>query len=304
MLRGSLAVAFAAVLAILAIHASALQKLVPEPMRIEKVKDDLYVVRGPFNPCSPNGCRPNSLDDGLLHEAGDVAVRVTNEGVILVDDKFAPNVPDVLAKVKGVTAQPIKYMLNTHHHADHIGGDGEIQKLGIEIVAHRNIRENILKNKQPGAPHIVFSDQAEVHLGGVEVHTHHNSFVTVDPITHIAYGQDRFGGTDLTRYDVAHNWKALPKITMSRFVDKVQGADLRDGRAWLSTDDAHDGVYEVDLGTGAVQRLGSIGHADGEGEGIDATQTASGDLHVLSADVKVVPMRVIDLEVSPRPTAP
>ena len=169
MMRGSLAVAFAAVLAILTLHTAAQQKLVPEPMRIEKVKDNLYVVRGPFNPCSPNGCRPNSLDDGLLHEAGDVAVRVTDEGLILVDDKFAQNVPDVLAKVKSLSAQPIKYMLNTHHHADHIGGDGEIQKLGIEIIAHRNIRENILKNKQPGAPHIVFSDQAEVHLGGVEV---------------------------------------------------------------------------------------------------------------------------------------
>jgi len=173
MTRGSLAVAFAAVVAMLTLHAATPQKLVPEPMRIEKVKNDLYVVRGPFNPCSPNGCRPSSIDDGLLHEAGDVAVRVTSEGVILVDDKFAPNVPDVLAKVKSVTAQPIKYMLNTHHHADHIGGDGEIQKLGIEIIAHRNIRENILKNKQPGAPHIVFSDQAEIHLGGIEVQMKH-----------------------------------------------------------------------------------------------------------------------------------
>ena len=142
------------------------------------------------------------------------------------------------------------------------------------------------------------------YLGGVEIRTHHNSFVTVDPVTHIAYSQDRFGGTDLTRYDVTQNWKRLPKITMSRFVDKVQGADLRDGRAWLSTDDAHDGVYSVDLGTGAVQRLGSIGHVDGEGEGIDATPTASGDLHVLSADVKIVPMRVIDLAVTARPSTP
>ena len=60
-------------------------------------------------------------------------------------------------------------MLNTHHHTDHVGGDGEILARGIEIIAHRNIRENILKNKQPGAPRVVFSDQAEVHLGGAEV---------------------------------------------------------------------------------------------------------------------------------------
>jgi cyclase len=168
-MRALLLVAFAAVLAALNAHARSEQKLTPEPMRIEKVKDNLYVIRGPFNACAPNGCGPNSVDDGLLHEAGDVAVRVTPEGVILVDDKFAANVPEVLEKVKSVTTQPIKYLLNTHHHTDHVGGDGEILTRGIEIIAHRNIRENILKNNQPGAPRVVFSDQAEVHLGGANV---------------------------------------------------------------------------------------------------------------------------------------
>lgn len=168
-MRALLALGFAAALAALTVHAASQQKLTPEPMRIDKVKDNLYVVRGPFNPCAPNGCRPNSVDDGLLHEAGDVAVRVTTEGLILVDDKFANNVADVLEKVRSVSTQPIKYMLNSHHHADHVGGDGEIQKLGIEIIAHRNVRENILKNKQPGPPRVVFTDQASIHLGGIEV---------------------------------------------------------------------------------------------------------------------------------------
>ncbi len=168
-MRGSLAVAFVAVLAVLTVHAVTQQKLTPEPMRIDKVKDNLYVVRGPFNACAPNGCGANSVDDGLLHEAGDVAVRVTPDGVIVVDDKFAPNVPDVLEKVKSITTQPIKYLLNTHHHTDHIGGNGEILNRGIEVIAHRNIRDNIIKNKQPGPPRIVFNDQASVYLGGVEV---------------------------------------------------------------------------------------------------------------------------------------
>lgn len=167
-MRIALALLFVAVLTILSVHASQ-QKLTPEPMRVEKVKENLYVIRGPFNACAPNGCGPNSVDDGLLHEPGDVAVRVTPDGLIVVDDKFAQNVADVLEKVKSISAQPIKYLLNSHHHADHVGGDGEIQKLGIEIVAHRNVRENILKNKQPGPPRIVFNDQASVHLGGVEV---------------------------------------------------------------------------------------------------------------------------------------
>lgn len=140
----------------------------PEPMRIEKVKENLYVIRGPFNPCAPNGCGPKSVDDGLLHEAGDVAVLVTSEGAILVDDKFALNVQDIMDKVRSVTSQPVRYLLNTHHHLDHAGGNENFVSL-TEIIAHRNVRENFIRNKQPGAPRIVFTDQAAVHLGGVEV---------------------------------------------------------------------------------------------------------------------------------------
>jgi cyclase len=167
-MRFSFAVVFAGILAVVTAGEMTGQRLTPEPMRIEKVKDNLYVVRGPFNPCAPNGCGANGVDDGLLHEAGDVAVRVTSEGVILVDDKFAQNVPDVLDRVKSITTQPIRYLLNTHHHTDHVGGDGEILDRGIEIIAHRNVRDNIIRNKQPGAPRLVFNDQASVFLGGVE----------------------------------------------------------------------------------------------------------------------------------------
>ena len=168
-MRLLLALTVVAFLAALTVRAGSQQPLVPEAMRVEPVKDKLFVIRGPFNACAPNGCGANGVDDGLLHEAGDVAVRVTPEGVILVDDKFAQNVPEVLEKVRSITAQPIRYLLNSHSHADHIGGDGEILSRGIEIIAHRNIRESILKNKQPGPPRLVFADEAEVHLGGVEV---------------------------------------------------------------------------------------------------------------------------------------
>ena len=140
-----------------------------EPMRADQVKPGLFVVRGPFDPCAPGGCNGRNADDGLLHEPGDVAVRVTSEGAIVVDDKFAQNVPDVMAHVKRVTSQPIKYLLNSHHRMDHIGGNGAVMDLGIEVIAHKNIRDNIIRNKQPGSPRITFTDQEAIALGGVEV---------------------------------------------------------------------------------------------------------------------------------------
>ena len=142
------------------------------PMQVEKVKDGLYLLRGPFNRCAPNGCGGGYADDGLLHEAGDVAVRVTSEGLIVVDDKYQENVAEVIERMKRITAQPVKYLLNTHHHTDHAGGNETFIKT-TEIIAHRNVRENFLRNKQPGAPRVVFNDQASVFLGGVEVRAYY-----------------------------------------------------------------------------------------------------------------------------------
>jgi hypothetical protein len=138
---------------------------------------------------------------------------------------------------------------------------------------------------------------------GRDVAQHENSFVTVDPETKIAYSFDRFGGDALLRYDVANNWAPLEPLKMSTFVDRAQGADVFAGAVWLSTDDATDGVYRVDLATAKVQSLGSIGHVDGEGEGIDVSSRHDGALYVLSIDVAIVPVRLIDLKVTGAPTS-
>jgi glyoxylase-like metal-dependent hydrolase (beta-lactamase superfamily II) len=146
-----------------------LEVLTAGPARIDKVKDGLFVVRGPFVPCTTRGCRPNGPDDGLIHEAGDVAVRVTPAGLILVDDKYPEFVPEVLARVREVSALPVKYLLNSHHHGDHVSGNAIFRGLDVDIIGHRNIRENFLRIKQPGEPNITFATESAVHLGGVEV---------------------------------------------------------------------------------------------------------------------------------------
>jgi hypothetical protein len=124
----------------------------------------------------------------------------------------------------------------------------------------------------------------------VPVQQHEASFVTVDPKTMIAYSMDRFGGDALLRYDVQNGWAPLPPLPMSRFVDKVQGADLARGAVWLSTTDPTNELFRVDLATGMVTDLGSAGHVGGEGEGIDATRLPSGALHTLAVDVKKTPV--------------
>jgi cyclase len=119
----------------------------PPDLKLEKIKDDLYVIIG---------------------DGGNVAVYVTGEGVILIDDKFERDYTDIMAKVKSVTSQPVKYVLNTHQHGDHTGSNEKLLPTA-EIIAHKNARANMVAGKMPGVPRVSFTDETEVFLGGKEV---------------------------------------------------------------------------------------------------------------------------------------
>ena len=127
-------------------------------------------------------------------------------------------------------------------------------------------------------------------VDAVMVPQHENSFVTIDPNTMIAYTMNHFDGGALLRYDVANRWKLLPPLRMSKVLHRTQGGDVALGQIWISTDDPIHGVYHVDLRTGATSLVAQMGHAGGEGEGIDATQLPSGLLHVMCVDPKYAPV--------------
>ena len=124
----------------------------PFTTAITRIKDGLYVIPG---------------YDGAA-TGGNVAVRVTSEGAIIVDDKLTSLHDDIVSKVKSITPLPIKYVLNTHQHYDHTGSNAEFMKTA-EILMHRNARANMLTEKLPGPGRIVFNDEQAVFLGGVEV---------------------------------------------------------------------------------------------------------------------------------------
>jgi glyoxylase-like metal-dependent hydrolase (beta-lactamase superfamily II) len=118
------------------------------PLTVHKVKDDLYEIVG---------------------DGGNVAVYVTGEGVILIDDKFEQDYASIVEKVKSITTQPVAYIINTHHHLDHSGGNVKFAPT-VEIISTANARANILEKKQPGAPaRVTFTDEMQVFLGGKEV---------------------------------------------------------------------------------------------------------------------------------------
>jgi glyoxylase-like metal-dependent hydrolase (beta-lactamase superfamily II) len=133
----------------------------PGPLRTERVKGDLYMVSG---------------------EGGNVALYTTSEGVVLVDDMFDRNHADILTQIKSVTNQPLRYVINTHQHDDHAGGDFKMLPIA-EVIAHKNVRANLADIKRPyyedtpgtpiGLPRVTFSNELAVHLGGKEVSAHY-----------------------------------------------------------------------------------------------------------------------------------
>lgn len=122
------------------------------PLTMEKVSANLYVIMG-------NG--------------GNVAVMPTSEGVLIVDDKFAVDAPEIMAKVKTVSDKPVRYVINTHQHGDHTGGNEAMLNASAEIIIHKQARANMVAGKMPGLPRVTFSDETQVFLGGMEVRARH-----------------------------------------------------------------------------------------------------------------------------------
>jgi len=167
------------------------QKQPPE-LTLSKVAEDLYMIEG---------------------DGGNVAVYVTSEGVILVDDKFEQDHDNIVAKVKSVTSQPIKYILSTHYHADHSGGNARFLPTA-EIISTANARKNIVEHKQSNAPpgvaaaRVVFTQESAVFLGGKEVraryfgrgHTNGDAIIYFPALRTIHTGDMMAGSTPLIDY--------------------------------------------------------------------------------------------------------
>ena len=149
MRKGSIVRFAAAVLLVGGMWVAHTQLAPPTPAKLDlvKVKDDIYVVHNELVP-------------------GNSTALIMNDGVILVDDKFDVDYDGIVAQLRKVTAKPIKYVINTHHHADHSGSNAKMQKMDVQVLASEKARANMVEGNQPGLPNMVFDHHAEVFLGG------------------------------------------------------------------------------------------------------------------------------------------
>jgi len=135
----------------------------------------------------------------LVGQGGNIGVAVTEDGVFLVDDQFAPLTEKIRAAVKELSSEPIRYLVNTHWHFDHTGGNENLGSTGTTIVAHDRVRDRLgtdqfitaFQREIPASPdaalpEITYSDRTTLHLGDQTVRIIHmpNAHTDGDSVIH------------------------------------------------------------------------------------------------------------------------
>jgi cyclase len=123
----------------------------------------------------------------LFGAGGNVGLSVGDDAVFIVDDQYAPMAPKILAAIKQLTSKPVSFVLNTHWHGDHTGGNEAMGKAGAVIVAHENVRKRMsteqliamFGSKVPPSPKaalpvVTFTSDISLHLNGDEIKATHN----------------------------------------------------------------------------------------------------------------------------------
>jgi glyoxylase-like metal-dependent hydrolase (beta-lactamase superfamily II) len=119
---------------------------------------------------------------------GNIGASVGEDGIVIVDDQYAPLADKIQAALKGITDKPVRFVINTHYHGDHTGGNAYFQKQA-PIIAQDNVRKRLesggtagngssirMENKPAPAgalPIITFDHDVTVHLNGEDIRALH-----------------------------------------------------------------------------------------------------------------------------------
>jgi cyclase len=136
-------------------------------IKVSKVRGNVYMLKG---------------------AGGNIGFSAGRDGVVLVDDQFAPLADKIKAALKAITDKPVRFVINTHYHFDHIDGNAIFQK-DAPVVAHDNVRKRLESGGSPGnlgsvkqelkpaaneaLPMLTFSRDVTLHLNGEDIHVLH-----------------------------------------------------------------------------------------------------------------------------------
>lgn len=148
----------------------------------------------------------------LTGAGGNIGVSVGDDGIVIIDDQFAPLAPKIVDALDAITTKPIKFILNTHYHGDHTGGNAIFGR-SAPVIAHDNVRRRLASGSKtlgrstpPAAknalPVVTFNDQLTVHVNGEDIraihfpsgHTDGDSVIYFTQSNVVHMGDDFFNG--------------------------------------------------------------------------------------------------------------
>ena len=107
----------------------------------------------------------------LEGRGGNIGLSVGEDGVVMIDDQFAPLTDRILAAIRKINDGDIRFVINTHVHGDHTGGNENLGRMGIVILARDEVRvRHIASAPEAALPVLTYSDAITIHLNGEEVH--------------------------------------------------------------------------------------------------------------------------------------
>ncbi|PTM11474.1 MAG: MBL fold metallo-hydrolase [Bacteroidetes bacterium] len=111
----------------------------------------------------------------LVGSGGNIGISAGDDGVFIIDDQFAQLTPKIIEAIKAISDKPLQFLVNTHYHGDHTGGNENMTKQGVKIIAHENVRKRLEdgESSKDALPIITFNDRVNVHMNGEDVNVHH-----------------------------------------------------------------------------------------------------------------------------------
>jgi len=128
----------------------AFQEMKDVEIKITPVKDNIYMLQG---------------------AGGNIGVLTGEDGIFMIDDQFAALSSKIKAALNTISDQPVKYLVNSHHHGDHTGGNANFQDDGALVFAHENVRKRLKADttKVNGLPIVTFNSEINLHINGNDI---------------------------------------------------------------------------------------------------------------------------------------
>lgn len=144
----------------------------------------------------------------LEGQGGNIGLSVGQDGVVMIDDQFAPLTDKILAAIRQLNSGEIRFVINTHVHPDHTGGNENLGRMGILILARDEVRVRLMANQPAAAlPVLTFSDAITINLNGEAVRV-----FAVPPAHTDGDSYIHFTGSDVIHAGDAFRTTAFPYI--------------------------------------------------------------------------------------------